>query len=321
LGLLLVFPFDLLVAFVPEGVEPLGGLPVAWIVGGPLAALLLAALDDWVVRREFPKTLAGLGLITLAINLLAAGSLIFSGVMTTAWVLAAIATKPGEGDEVRQPMGNAAHSIAILSAAVLVYLAHQSLYSPTLTSQVRQAEFVEARAQGQLSSAQVALEKWIAADPWSAEPWRSRAELELERWLSGMNDDDGKAFHEAVSHVVELSPHAARQAEQKAQWYWVAWRRKQDTSCRDLAVAAWREAVMRYPNSGFLRAQLAWVLADVGELDEAKQQAERARALDAQNPHREQKLVNRKVFDPLPDAQSPYRSESADESLEAILSQ
>lgn len=316
LGLFLVLPFDLLVSFVPEAAEPLGGLPVAWVIGGPCAALVLLGLDGWVVRGKLEPGWPGIGLLTLAINLLAAGSLIFPGVMTTAWVLAAIATSDARRQSVARlkPLAWA----ALAGASLVAILAHQTLYQPILASQSRQYEFMEARSRGEIARARTALQQWIAADPWSPEPWRSLAELELEQWLATSEAEAPATFLTAVAQTALLSPHSSRQSDQEAQWYWAAWRRGKPAEYRRRAVEAWQEAVDRYPNSSYLRAQYAWALAESGQAADAKREAEEALALDALNPHREQKLANRRLFDPALKAESPYRNESAEESLRSI---
>jgi O-antigen ligase/tetratricopeptide (TPR) repeat protein len=319
LGLFLVMPFDLLVAFVPEGAEPVGSLPVAWVIGGPLAALVLWGLDRWVVQGRLAPSLFGAGLATLGINLLAAGSLMFPGVMTTAWALAAVAlsgVSPAQPDNKVNP---ALRWVGLALAIALAVLAHQTLYYPVLASQSSQYEASEARARGEPARARQALQQWIAADPWSADPWRSLAELEQEQWLASDDAQPPALFTAAVARLDALSPNSPKQPDQKAQWYWTAWRRGKGTSWRDEALRAWQEAVQRYPQGNYLRAQYAWALAESGRLEEARDQAEQALALDAQNPHREQQLAQRHLFDPLPGADSPYRSESAAASLQRIL--
>jgi O-antigen ligase len=319
LGLLLALPFDLLVAFSPEGAEPLGGLPVAWVIGGPLAALVLWGLDRWVVQGQLTPSLLGAGLATLAINLLAAGSLMFPGVMTTAWALAAVALS-GERPSRTDGKANPAVRWGGLTVAIaLAVLAHQTLYYPVLASQSSQYEASDARARGEPARARQALQQWIAADPWSADPWRALAELERELWLASNDAEPPALFTQAVARLDALAPNSPKQPDQKAQWYWTAWRRGKGDSWRDEAVRAWEEAVRRYPQGNYLRAQYAWALAESGRLDEARSEAERALSIDAQNPHREQQLAQRHLFDPLPGADSPYRPESAAASLQQIL--
>jgi hypothetical protein len=62
-------------------------------------------------------------------------------------------------------------------------------------------------------------------------------------------------------------------------------------------------------------------LGETGDLVKAKSEAERALVLDALNPHQEQKLAQRRLFDPEPDAESPTRSESAEESIRGLIRQ
>jgi predicted Zn-dependent protease len=52
------------------------------------------------------------------------------------------------------------------------------------------------------------------------------------------------------------------------------------------------EAVARHPNSGWLRAQLAWALFQAGDPSAAAREAQTALRLDQQTPHMEQKLAN-----------------------------
>lgn len=319
LGMCLLLPFDMLVSFVPEGVEWLGDFPVAWVIGGPLAALLLAALDGWVCEGELPPYLAGIGLATLAINLLAAGALFFPGVMTSAWVLAALAPAVASPGALRSPRARSWAWGGTALAAALVILAYRTLYTPVLEAQGAQYDYLEAHASDQPARAAKALQQWIAVDPWAALPWQYQAELNLSLWLADGDEDRREAFLRSADEFARRSAGSSRNFEQRAQWNWTAWRRRQDAECRDRAVALWRGASERYPSSGYLHAQLACVLSETGHSEEARDQAQRALALDERNPHREQKLARRRLFDPGTDSDSPYRPESAEETLRALL--
>src|SRR5690606_8301807 len=61
---------------------------------------------------------------------------------------------------------------------------------------------------------------------------------------------------------------------------------------------AYEAAVKCYPNSAFLRAQLAAVYDELGRTDQARTAADEAARLDALCPHEEQKLEKRMLYDP-----------------------
>jgi hypothetical protein len=67
-------------------------------------------------------------------------------------------------------------------------------------------------------------------------------------------------------------------------------------------------------------AQLAWTLHLAGEMQAARDEAQRAYDLDQKMPHREQKLSRQHVIDPDP-AKTPAkmsRDESAEQTVERL---
>jgi hypothetical protein len=66
------------------------------------------------------------------------------------------------------------------------------------------------------------------------------------------------------------------------------------------AVHAYRQAVLLYPNSNILHAQLAWALRLAGEQPAARREAAEALRLDRLVPHPELKLEAQKLVGVVP---------------------
>jgi tetratricopeptide (TPR) repeat protein len=103
-------------------------------------------------------------------------------------------------------------------------------------------------------------------------------------------------------------------------WFLTAWKKSGRREELDEALAAFREAIRRYPNHAFYHAQLAWTLHLAGDDSAARQEAEIALSLDQKMPHQEQKLGRRHVADPDPNSKPPraFLAETAEQTAQRL---
>ncbi|MEO8498153.1 MAG: hypothetical protein ABI614_24065, partial [Planctomycetota bacterium] len=160
-----------------------------------------------------------------------------------------------------------------------------------------------------------------AADSYSAEPWQALAQLRLALWLNGPDDSFERPFVEATRATLDRNRRSSAAHQASGDWYLRAFRATDEPRWLKEAIVGYRRAVELYPNYNLGHAQLAWALRLAGRIAESSVEAEEALRLDGLNPHREQKLAERAVFDVSPrlDAQSPGPPDIDAEQLMRLL--
>jgi tetratricopeptide (TPR) repeat protein len=123
------------------------------------------------------------------------------------------------------------------------------------------------------------------------------ANLAYRRWLEHRSDEHFDQFEAFAREALQRNRRSSQFYMQLGDWRFAAFRVSQDRQHIRSAVAGYRRAVELYPNSNIARAQLAWALQLAGEEEEAAGEAASALRLDELNPHIEQKLAFRQVYD------------------------
>lgn len=268
-----------------------GQLLAALLIGG--AAVLL--MWPWILNGTLTARLPLVGVLVLAISLLAAGGIAFPGVAGSLWLLAAIAlnlsegelSAPSHGPRARWAMWTGLSLVAC--GTVACYL---TAYAPVLSARaaMTRADALEAATDARVNAYLEA----ASGDPLSAEPWRAVAEIEIAR----LKQDPAKAdtharFVKATEKILALRPHSASLWREVGQWYRQLYERGKNPQAAETAAQALRNAADLYPNSPVIRAELALALADTAgksASNAARRHAERALALDEATPHADKKL-------------------------------
>ena len=306
LGLVLAFPLRFLIGWPPP--------PVA---GFPLAFLAVWLLDGWVTNGRLPKSLPVIALVVLLVNLLAAGATSYPGVFLSVWLLVPLALAHAEAPAWTWRPARSSSLAILLGCLVLTVACARTQLNPVLASAVHM-ERADLHLHGRyLAQAEDSLLSAAAADGWSPDPWQSIAELRLHLWIQTQSPEDWEQFLAAANRYAARDPRHHSQFTAQGNWRLTAWRRSGERQHLHAAMDAYRQAVAWYPNRALVHAQLAWALHLDGQIDQAAAAAEVARTLDAQNPHREQKLDRQTIYDP---QISPAGTiESSDPSAEQIV--
>lgn len=342
-GLVMAMPLAILVGYPLDGiVADLPALPVVWLIGGLLGAVCWYCFAPWIASGRLTLDCAIIPLVLLLVNLLAAGALIFPGVIGTLLVLAplalCVARERGAGSESARPLADAGTMLAplvnswprdfqlssvaagllTLAAACLAVACLRTEYHPVLNAQAGLRRALSALAAGDGKAAEEAALAAAAADRYSPEAWRLLAELRLSRWLGTGREADWSAFVEAADRVRRLDSGNHAMYYSRGNWYLAAWRKRKAQEDLSEAITAYTRASMLYPNRALYHAQLAWALHLAGEEGLARQEADAALALDRQMPHQEQKLKRQQIVDP---ELSPSKGEGAASTAEQIVNQ
>src|SRR5262249_52877940 len=91
IGLLIAPAVATALGYSLESISQNASLPVVWLLGFPLLAVVWWSLDPWIARGELPLSAAIIPQLVLLINLLAAGALVFPAVIATLLVLTPVA--------------------------------------------------------------------------------------------------------------------------------------------------------------------------------------------------------------------------------------
>jgi Tfp pilus assembly protein PilF len=300
-GLLFAYPCSWLVGYALEEVElPFAvRLPAVWIVGLPAAVVWIVLVHRWVLGGRLPVSVPVIALAVLLVSLLAAGGIGFPGVAQSLWVLLAAALNIAETPRPSAARWKRTLMIGLLVLATLLAAAcYLTAYQPVLRAAALLGQASQFQSQGEIDAADEACEQAAQRDPFSAEPWRMRALLALQRWQQTGADSDFQRFETFVAELVRRDPRSSQVRKEIGNWYLIAFDARPRVEYIRSAIAWYRAAVERYPNSNILHAQLASTYARAGDRPAAQREAEIALQLDAQLPHKEQKLREQTVFDP-----------------------
>lgn len=289
-GVLLAYPCGMVTGFAPD--------PIVLLIVPVVAAVVVWLLDPWVLRGGrlgWPCTVA---VLVLMLNLLAAGGIGFTGVAVVFWLLLALSLNAREQSE-QACAESAWPGFFMLPLALLsVVGCYMTMYGPVLKARAQVAEGIELQAHGQMQLALAAFERAAAADSYSAEADLAIAGLLHGQWLDTGDARLQPAFEASVERALSRQRHSHVILRQVGDWRWEQYRAGGDPERADAALDAYRQAADLYPNSAFIRAQLAWCLHESGDLLGAAQMADSALRLDGLTPHRDKKLASRRVFEP-----------------------
>ena len=90
--------------------------------------------------------------------------------------------------------------------------------------------------------------------------------------------------------MLRLRPQSSGAFRQAGEWYLELFRLNGDPADGQKSLEYYERAVELYPNNALTHAELALALATIGKHAEARQEAQRARDLDAAMPHADKKL-------------------------------
>lgn len=265
------------------------------ISGLAVGAVVVALLWPWVARGTLPPRLPALGVLVLAIHLLASGGITIPGVAGTFWMLLALGLNQMEGEpSVNKPgprawasrLGLIGAVAVTCSAAVACFI---SAYRPVLLCRAAMAKADEPDQDARTRL--MAYRDAAKGDPLSGEPWSAIAEMELAR----LKEDPGSArsfenFADATRRIGELQPHSSSAWRQTGRWYAELYEQNHDPELAATAVECFRNAVELYPNLATLRGEYALALQAADQSSTARRHAEKALQLDQQTSHADKKL-------------------------------
>ncbi len=305
---------------------------IPWAAGGWVAVVLIGKLNPfqgdllarWVIlgfgwvaalglgwslwrRRPIPAAAAGVGVLAISVNLLAAGGIGIPSVALMLWALLAL------GLNLRDDLPCGAlrerRGIGRLALAALVWAgtvgAFWGAVGPFWHSEILtdRGEALMERKPPQYEKARELFLEAAKADRANVRPRLDLVELEYAYWKSPAGrarPDLWLRVFLAIDEALQppwRDPNSLQVRRLQAQYA-----RMIDQSLRESApilepmvvrakiVSATRKAAQLYPTSPIIRAQLAQAAADLGQHADAVAEAEAALQLDGLTPHLDKKL-------------------------------
>ncbi len=285
--------------------DPFAGDLYRWIIlGGAWAGAVALGLPLW---RRRPIVASGLGLAVLgvAINLLAAGGIGIPAVALALWTAMALGLNLREDrgcGRLRVAGGRLpAFVLAIGWAALIGVFVRTVLPYWQVDAAMAEVELAMTSRPADPVRAELAMERAIRADRFSARPWVALAEIQYVAWRArGAKVDDLRWRTVPVALLEAVSP------PRNPSW---SLHRRRASRTRDLleqlgpalgpiellrlradVVHATRTASRLYPTHATLHAELAEASADIGMIPDAVREAREALRLDGITPHQDKKL-------------------------------
>lgn len=261
-----------------------------------VGAAVIACSWGWIMQGTLSPRLPALGVLVLAIHLLASGGIAIPGVADSWWLLLALgfnvvdrdAVAPVPRDQRRLPAWTWGSALLLLAGAAGV-ACYFLAFRPVVRCHA--ALLVATEEPGGVDQRINRLVDAAEADPLSPEPWWMIAELEYERLLQNPTQEDWlKRFVKSVSKVLDLRPYSSAAWRQCGRWYYELYARNQELDTGNPARVCFDRAVALYPNMAELRGEYALALGATGNAREAKVQLDVARRLDQLTPHADKKL-------------------------------
>ncbi len=226
-------------------------LPVAVLIGLPLATATIALMFGWIRQGRLPRWLPGVCVVAILVALSAAGGIAMPGVAATFWLLLAL----GLEGRWQRVLPTAAAWAALAGLLALAVACYSTAYEPVLHCQaeLRAAERQPARAVEHLKAA-------ATADPLSAEPWRRLAAVEFHTWSQQPDKAAFERFTQAKDQALTRAPQSDNLWLDVGDWEFRAFaieKRRGSKLAGDAlrsAIEAYGRAVQLYPNSAQDRA-------------------------------------------------------------------
>jgi tetratricopeptide (TPR) repeat protein len=260
--------------------------------------------------------------VALLINFVAAGGIGFGGVAQSRWLLFALALNQTDYDANRR-LSRRTAVIAAGTGMVLLIAFTRLSYYPQLEKERLLAIGDDFAARGNRQSALVTYQQATEADRFAADAWERLANMALHVWLETGSAQVQETFRWSVRSWLDVNPRSHVAHARVGDWWLQAFRHTGERQNLDAAIEQYRVATQLYPHYNLGHAQLAWTLYLSGDESAAEREAAEALRLNGLNPHVEQNLASRKIYDPAGSQSNPPgppNGVSAEQLMESLRS-
>ncbi|MCR4411270.1 MAG: O-antigen ligase family protein [Thermoguttaceae bacterium] len=268
------FPLAMVLGLLASVSSAILGLSIAL----SLAVIILILLRRWVDDGWLAPRLLGVAVVVLLVNLLAAGGIGFPGVSGTLWLLMALglnAAECGTGSETSDTSDvwrlTRRSALGLFAVGFLLLVAcYATAYNPVLECR---AWLRAAKRDPQARAS--CWQRAARADQLDARPWGLLAGDAFARWQAQGDQAAQALFHDYTEAALARSPNESAAWFIAGERYMAIYRATNLPEHLERSLAAYRQAVERYPHNMEYQAALALALRlggdEVGFREHAKE--------------------------------------------------
>lgn len=291
-----------------------------WLVGIPVG-ILAGVLCYFKVpfNASMLRTLLTLGLVTWAINLLAAGGFTSWNVAQMAWLFLGGWVTVWDVENPTKRMAHLSRWKVVLKLLVVSFvglLVWEYALRPTSLGWQMEQEAARNMAVGAINSTERTLKRWHGIDPWSEAAWQQESQLAFSFWQQSDDSAGRDRVRATLNELQKVRPDVAARYRSLANAFYTAYLKRQHAEDLEEAVRLQRRVTELAPSDAIGFAQLAYWLGKAGDETGASQAAAMALQLDLLNPHIDRALKNQFVFDGV----ERYLNESAEQICRRLRS-
>lgn len=292
IGAVLGIPFGLVIGRA-------SGYQMSWAM--LILGLLAAIPATFVAGRLFasctiPRWLLGVTLLVMLTNLLAAGGATFLGVSQSLVILLAGCVGTVQDTRRTSSLKRAPMIAGLAVSAALAIGLQQTMLLPVMQSRSLTSDAEYFMQTGRFDEANQRLDDAIQADPWGGDAWRLKAFMALQEFQTTGDESHLDRMQEALDQQIKRRPRTSQLYREIGDWYLMAYGRSKKLEYAEASAYYYNEAIQRFPNNGWLHAQLAYAYSVANDPEAADSEAAEALRLDSLTPHIDLKLANRPIF-------------------------
>ena len=271
-----------------------------WLVGIPIGVLAgVLCYHKVPFNASMRRTLLTLGLVTWAINLLAAGGFTSWNVAQMAWLFLGGWVTVWDVDNPTKRMAHLSRWKVVLELLVVSFvglLAWEYALRPTWHGWQMEQEAARNMAVGAINSTERILKRWHGMDPWSEAAWQQESQLAFSIWQQ--SDSVGRdRVRATLDELQKVRPDVAARYRSLANAFYTAYITRQHAEDLEEAMRLQMRVTELAPSDAIGYAQLAYWRGKSGDETGASQAAATALQLDLLNPHIDRALKNQFVSD------------------------
>ncbi|PHR95648.1 MAG: hypothetical protein COA78_29795 [Blastopirellula sp.] len=268
----------------------IGTLNPFMLLGFPLSILFVFSFRRWVIEGQWPLATVVVAIVTMLINLSAAGGIGFPAVGLSLWILLALAAnQPSERPKSLQKI-----QLSLLPLGVAILLGFVCLQTAYLPSSTANYYNKLARNTSPFSYQPVmkSLRTARHVDSYSDKSAYNLAEFYYYSWMRmpKFRENINYELNAAIALTIERNPRSFSAHQNFGKWYLSMYRKSGDAKHLELAIEHHRRSTELFPNRAILHADLAWCLHLSKQDEAAAVEAAEALRLDGLHDHSERKL-------------------------------
>ncbi len=266
----------------------------------PVFVIVLFLMQGWVDRGVLNRSHLLVAFVCWLLNLMVAGGISYPGVAFSGWLLLGLAIsswrvpfKPGE--HVLMPKSQRWTILAIM--VFLPLLAFVTSHRPVTASDYHLMNARFYLSQNQSNPAAKHLQQAIGDDPYGIDAHILYANVLFMKLGQSADEELMSEYQTLVSQTLMLNTKSQMNFELFSQQALLLYQHYQLPDALDRALAYAKHELELYPENPYIWARLAVCQYYEGQLNEMEASIERALRLDAENPHLEFKLSNRRLLE------------------------